>query len=121
MAERQVRAAELRRRLDESRSAVRDVVARPALRWAEVAYALACTREWMLTVALGVVAYRDGGAQAVGLVAVVRMVPSAVASPFLSAFADRLPRERVLAVVSVLRAAVIGAAAVLLAADAAAL
>ena len=31
--------------------------------------------------ALGIVAYRDGGATAVGLVGLVRMVPSAVVAP----------------------------------------
>ncbi len=93
---------------------MRDVVVQPELRRAEVAYALACTGEWTFTLGLGVFAYRDGGPGAVGLVALVRMVPSALASPFLTAFADRMRRERVLAVVSAFRAGAIGAAALLL-------
>jgi MFS family permease len=63
---------------------------------------------------LAVVAFRDGGATAVGFVALARMVPSALASPFLTSFADRLRRERVLATVSAVRALATGSAALLL-------
>jgi MFS family permease len=113
---RRVSWAALRRRLTESVAAIREVVGHQPLRQAELAYALACTAEWAFTVALGVVAYRDAGAAAVGLVALARMVPSAMASPFLTVFADRTRRERVLAAVSALRAVAIGVAAVVLAA-----
>jgi MFS family permease len=92
---------------------VRDVVAHTQLRRAVVAYALGCTSEWAFTVALSVVAYRDGGPAAVGVVALVRMVPAAVASPFLTAFADRMRRERMLAMISAVRTVALGAAAFL--------
>jgi MFS family permease len=110
---RQVNGSVLRRRLVESAVAVRDVVTQTQLRRAVVAYAAGCTSEWAFTVALSVVAYRDGGPAAVGVVALVRMVPAAVASPFLTAFADRMRRERVLAVISAVRSVVLGTAAFL--------
>jgi len=101
--------------------ALRDVGARPPLRRAEVAYGLACTSDAAFTVTLGVVAFREGGAGAVGLVALLRMLPSALGSPVLTAYADRLRRERVLVMASVVRAAALAATALLLAAGAPAL
>jgi MFS family permease len=88
------------------------------LRRAEVAYGLACTSDAAFTVTLGVVAFREGGAGAVGLVALLRMLPSALGSTVLTAYADRLRRERVLVVASVVRAGALAATAVLLAAGA---
>lgn len=61
---------------------------------------------------LGIVAYRDGGAAAVGLVGLLRMAPSAILAPLLSPLADKGRRERVLILVSVLRAVVTVAVAV---------
>lgn len=101
----------LRGRLAESRAAMREVIMQPQLRRAELAFAYAWTSEWAFTVALGVVAFRDGGAASVGLVALMRLLPSALLSPLLVAFADRMRRERVLAGLSGLRALALGAAA----------
>ncbi len=84
----------------------------PNLRRAQLSFLGAWTAEWAFTVALGIVAYADGGALAVGLVGLLRMVPSAILAPLLSPFADRGRRERVLVVVSALRGAATGAAAV---------
>ena len=108
-------------RLAATAVALRDVGARAPLRRAEVAYGLACTSDAAFTVTLGVVAFREGGASAVGLVALLRMLPSALGSTVLTAYADRLRRERVLVVASVVRAAALAATAVLLAAGAPAL
>ena len=69
-------------------------------------------------VALGVVAFRDGGATAVGVVAFARMAPSFLLAPFGTALADRLPRDRVLVWSCLLRAAATALAALLLAANA---
>ena len=52
---------------------------------------------------LGIVAYREGGATAVGLVGLLRMVPSAVIAPLAASLADRGRRERVLVLVSTVR------------------
>ena len=47
-------------------------------------------------VALGVVAFRDGGVAAVGAVTAARMASAALLAPFLATMADRVRRERVL-------------------------
>nr|WP_315266491.1 MFS transporter [Microbacterium lemovicicum] len=75
----------------------------PNLRRAQLGFLGAWTAEWAFTVALGIVAYNAGGALALGLVGLLRMVPSAILAPLLSPFADRGRRERVLVVVSLLR------------------
>ena len=84
----------------------------PNLRRAQLSFLGAWTAEWAFTVGLGIVAYRDGGATAVGLVGLLRMAPSAVLAPLLSPLADRGRRERVLILVSTLRGVATGAAAV---------
>ncbi|GAA2044518.1 hypothetical protein GCM10009819_34400 [Agromyces tropicus] len=85
------------------------------LRRAQLSFLGAWTAEWAFTVALGIVAYRDGGAAAVGLVGLLRMVPSALLAPLLSPIADRGRRERVLILVSVVRGAATAATAVVVA------
>jgi len=84
----------------------------PNLRRAQLSFLGAWTAEWAFTVGLGIVAYRDGGATAVGLVGLVRMVPSAVVAPVLTPLADRGRRERVLVLVSTVRAVATAIAAV---------
>lgn len=85
----------------------------PSLRRAQLSFLAAWTAEWAFTVGLGIVAFRDGGVAAVGLVGLLRMVPSAVLAPLLSPMADRGRRERVLVIVSLLRGVVTGIAAVI--------
>jgi MFS family permease len=84
----------------------------PNLRRAQLSFLGAWTAEWAFTVALGIVAYRDGGAVALGLVGLLRMVPSAILAPLLSPIADRGRRERVLILVSTVRGFATTAAAV---------
>jgi hypothetical protein len=95
--------------------ATRAVVTKRRLRRPVAAFGLACTADWVFGVALAVVAYRDAGAEGVGLVALARLLPSALLTPLATAVADRARREVVLIVVSVVRLATIGASAVLLA------
>jgi MFS family permease len=83
----------------------------PSLRRAQLSFLGAWTAEWAFTVGLGIVAYRDGGATAVGLVGLLRMAPSAILAPLLSPLADRGRRERVLFLVSTVRGLATGAAA----------
>ena len=64
-------------------------------------------------IALAVVAFRSGGATAVGLIMLVRMVAAAVASPPLSALADRYPRRSVMAISDLIRAVLTAAIALL--------
>jgi MFS family permease len=101
-----------RTRLADAAAAFTSNARNPDLRRAQLSFLGAWTAEWAFTVALGIVAYRDGGAAAVGLVGLLRMVPSALFAPLLSPLADRGRRERVLVVVSTLRGIATGAAAV---------
>ena len=87
-----------------------------ALVRALLSFGAAFTAEWAFTVAIGLVAFADGGAVAVGLVGVLRLLPSALLAPVISAYADRGPPERLLFVSSAVRGlATIGAAVILLA------
>ena len=102
----------LRARLGKATGAFTSNARNPNLRRAQLSFLGAWTAEWAFTVGLGIVAYRDGGATAVGLVGLLRMAPSAILAPLLSPFADKGRRERVLILVSVLRGVATGAAAV---------
>ncbi|MBV9800316.1 MAG: cyclic nucleotide-binding domain-containing protein [Solirubrobacterales bacterium] len=81
------------------------------LRRAQGSFGLIWGAEWAATVAVGVIAFRHGGAGAVGLVAVARMIPAALVAPFAATFADQARRESVLAWVGWVRALSLGAAA----------
>ncbi|MET1019931.1 MAG: MFS transporter [Microterricola sp.] len=92
-----------RNRLGQAVAAFTSNARNPNLRRAQLSFLGAWTAEWAFTVALGIVAYRDGGAAALGLVGLLRMVPSAILAPLLSPIADRGRRERVLILVSSVR------------------
>jgi MFS family permease len=102
----------VRSRLGNAAAAFTSNARNPNLRRAQLSFLGAWTAEWAFTVGLGIVAYRDGGAAAVGLVALLRMVPSAVLAPLLSPLADRGRRERVLILVSTVRGITTAGAAV---------
>jgi MFS family permease len=107
----------VRSRLGKAASAFTSNARNPNLRRAQLSFLGAWTAEWAFTVGLGIVAYRDGGATAVGLVGLLRMVPSAILAPLLSPLADRGRRERVLILVSTLRGLATAAAAVVVGID----
>ena len=86
------------------------------LRRAQISFAAMWAGESAFMVALSVVAFRAGGVAAVGAVTAGRMAPAALLAPFLATMADRVRRERVLACVGVVRAAMLGCAAVVTAA-----
>src|SRR5580704_12160872 len=88
----------------------------PNLRRAQAAFGLVWAGEWAATVAIAVIAFRHGGAAAVGLVSVVRMVPAAVVAPVAATVSDRMRRHVVLAGVAVARAVTLGGAGLLVAA-----
>lgn len=106
----------IRKAFAASARALSTTVRNRSLLRAQLAFGAVWTGEWAFTVALSVVAYRDGGVEAVGLVAFVRIAPSAVLAPFGTALADRVPRDRVLAWSCLIRAAATSTAAALLAA-----
>jgi MFS family permease len=107
----------LRESLSESLSAFRAVLGNRDLRLLESAGAAAETGKWLYIVALSVYAYQVGGATAVGIVALIRIVPSALVAPFAAVFADRFPRQRVLFVTGVARTLAFAGAAAAVALD----
>ncbi len=93
-----------------------DILRNGAMVRALLSFGAAFTAEWAFTVALGLVAFADGGAVAVGLVGLLRLIPAAVLAPVIATYADRMPRERVLFGSSAVRGlATLGAAGVLFA------
>jgi MFS family permease len=107
----------MRRRLAESARAFSETARNPNLLRAQLAFGASWTAEWAFTVALGVIAFRDGGASAVGVVAFARMAPAFLLSPIGTTLADRFSRDRVLVWSCLIRAAATGAAALVLALD----
>ncbi|MCW3066254.1 MAG: transporter [Solirubrobacterales bacterium] len=73
---------------------------------------------WAYSVALAIYAFDRGGAGLVGLAGFIRFLPAAVLAPFAGVIADRYPRRRVLLVCELLRAALLGGVAALVAAGA---
>jgi MFS family permease len=66
------------------------------LRRVELAWGAAIAAEWAHFVALGVFAYEEGGAAAVGVAGLVRLLPAAAVAPFAASLGDRFRRERFL-------------------------
>jgi MFS family permease len=107
----------MHKRLADSARAFSATARNPSLLRSQLAFGASWTGEWAFMVALGVVAFRDGGATAVGLVAFARMAPSFILAPIGTTLADRFPRDRVLVWSCLIRAAATAAAALLLAGD----
>ncbi len=82
------------------------------LRRAHVSFAAMWAGESAFMVSLAVVAFRDGGVAAVGVVTAIRMATAALLTPFLATLADRVRRERVLTGIGVFRAVTLAGAAV---------
>src|SRR5712692_5152682 len=74
--------------------------------------------EGVYAVGIAVFAFERGGAAAVGLVTLSRMLLAAAASPFASVLGDRLRRERVMLVTDAVRALILGGMALAVALDA---
>jgi MFS family permease len=101
----------LRERLVESRQAFSAVFTNPNLRRVELSWAGTVCAYWIFIVALSLYAYDRGGAGAVGLVGLLRVLPSVVAAPFGAVLGDRYPRERVIVAINVARSITIAGAA----------
>src|SRR6184192_3479 len=70
------------------------------VRRVELAWGAAIAAEWAHLVALGVFAYQGGGAAAVGIAGLVRLLPAAIVAPAAASLGDRFPRDRVLLIVT---------------------
>jgi MFS family permease len=103
----------LREHLRESIRALREVFRNRLLRRLQLAWAGSIIGSWAYTVAIIVYAYHHGGASAVGLVALIRWLPAAVASPFAAVLGDRYPRARVMLAADLVRAAALASMAAL--------
>jgi MFS family permease len=105
-------ATSLRRRLGESLRAFSAVFCNDDLRRLELAWSGSIIGQWGYEIALAVFAYRAGGATAVGLVGLVRLLPAAVVAPFAALLGDRFDRKRIMVAADLARAcAMAGAAA----------
>jgi MFS family permease len=102
----------LRRRLGESLRAFAAVFANEDLRRVELAWSGSVVGQWGYEVALAVFAYRAGGATAVGVVALVRLLPAAFVAPFAALLGDRYRRRMVMIAADVARVGAMGGAAV---------
>ena len=88
------------------------IASRESIRRAQLSFGAMWGSESAFVVGLAVLAFRDGGVVAVGLVTGVRMAAAALLAPWLATVADRVRRERVLTWVGLVRAATLGSAAV---------
>jgi len=105
-------ATSLRGRLGESLRAFSAVFSNHDLRRLELAWSGSIIGQWGYEIALAVFAYRAGGATAVGLVGLVRLLPAAVVAPFAALLGDRFDRKRIMVAADLARAcAMAGAAA----------
>jgi MFS family permease len=107
----------IRGSVGESLGAFRDVFANPDLRRLELAWTATQLGRFAYFIAIAVYAFDAGGATAVGVVAVIRLLPSALAAPFTSILGDRYPRKRVMFLTNLAQAATIGAAGVVILGD----
>jgi MFS family permease len=82
------------------------------VRRVELAWGTAIGAEWAYFVALGVFAYDAGGASAVGLAGLIRLLPAAVVAPSAASLGDRVRRERLLFAAMLLGALALAGSAV---------
>jgi CRP-like cAMP-binding protein/predicted MFS family arabinose efflux permease len=107
----------LRDRFGDAARSFSRVFKNPNIRRLEGAWAVSIITYWAYGIALAVFAYEEGGAAAVGLVGLVRFIPSAIASPFTAMLADRYRRQRVIVVAELLRASFVALTVVVLVLD----
>ena len=81
------------------------------VRRVELAWGAAIAAEWAHFVALGIFAYEEGGAEAVGLAGLVRLLPAALVAPVAASLGDRFRRERFLLALSLVGAAALAGTA----------
>jgi MFS family permease len=105
-------------RLRQHLAPFRGVLVNANLRRLQLAWAGSITAEWGYAIVLSVFAYHAGGATAVGVLMLVRMLSSAAAAPFMSVLGDRHNRAHVMVLADLVRATALAAAGVVAVADA---
>jgi len=101
----------VRRRLRESLRVFSAVFANEDLRRLELAWSGSILGQWGYEVALAVFAYRAGGATAVGVVALARLLPAAFVAPFAALLGDRFRRRQIMIAADLARVCSMGGAA----------
>jgi MFS family permease len=91
-------------RLRGSLGAFRDVFRNPDLRRLELAAVGSNVGGWAFTVGVAIFAFQEDGASAVGIVAAIRLVASALFAPFAGILADRFSRRHVMVAADLVRA-----------------
>jgi CRP-like cAMP-binding protein/predicted MFS family arabinose efflux permease len=99
-------------RIRKSSRLLEEVAPSDSIRRAQLSFGAIWASESAFVVGLAVLAFRNGGVVAVGIVTGARMAAAALLAPLLATVADRVRRERVLACVGLVRAATLGGAAV---------
>jgi MFS family permease len=92
-------------------SALGAAVRNENVRRVELAWGAWIAAEWAYFVALGVFAYQQGGASAVGVAGLVRLLPAAAVAPFAASLGDRFKRERFLLALMLLGSAALAGSA----------
>jgi predicted MFS family arabinose efflux permease len=105
-------------RSDSFRPTLVDALGTVDLRRLQLSWALTSFGQWAFFVILAVYAYEQGGATAVGVAALVRMVPAGLTAPMAGLVIDRSPRRDVLLGTDVARAAALAGVAAAVAAAA---
>jgi MFS family permease len=98
--------------LRRSVKAVAVVFRNPDMRRLELAWAGASLSMWAFAIGLGVYAFEVGGAVAVGVAGLIRLLPGAFASPLAGLLGDRYSMRLVLVSSTLAAAAVLGGATV---------
>jgi MFS family permease len=109
--------AAVRAQARDAGDAIGRVFRNPGLRRIELAWAASIVGDWANMVAAAVYVYTQAGAAGVGILAVVRYLSVAFASPFAATLADRHPRVRVMVAADLVRLVTVGAAALVIWAD----
>jgi MFS family permease len=104
--------------LRRSLQAVAVVFGNPEMRLLQLAWAGVSLSIWSFAIALGVYAFEAAGATAVGIAALARLLPGALAAPFGGLIGDRFSRRAVLVISALGNAALLGMATAAAAADA---
>ncbi|MDA8277749.1 MAG: MFS transporter [Actinomycetota bacterium] len=107
----------IRKEIQSSKLAMTNVFTNKAMRRLFIAFAGSLIGDGVFSLSAIVYAFRSGGASAVGILAIVRYLAIATASPITSTFADQYDRKKVMVVSDLLRLVLVSLAAVVVALD----
>lgn len=109
--------ARLRERLAEPSQAFGSIWRNRALRRLNYAWTGSIIGTWAFGIALGVYAYRVGGATAVGVAGLIRTLPTICFGPFIAGIGDRYPRVAVMVGSDLVRGVLFAAGGLVIIAD----